>query len=194
MDLEWIWHNITLAKTYLAEHRKLLSRYRSMIYTTTTFTETLSDLSKWVEERAEEGHRIICLDPISVASRSERPWEDDLEFVRSFSRTAAKHGCSIVLVTHPRLGPRSYTLNDMAGGASHQRLSQTVIWLVKEKKPRVVKVPSISQGSTERSVNRTVRLAKTRYGPGQDMEIGFLFNADTLRFEECGVIVSDVGE
>jgi len=194
LDDTWMRDNAALVKDAFDRHREGLMRMRGAIHTSSSFTETLADLAKWSEKQAQEGNRVICLDPISVATRSEQPWKDDLEFIRSISRTVTTHGCSIVLVAHPKPGMRKYLLDDMAGGAAYQRLSQTVIWIVKEPKPKLIGVPIADNEYVVQSINRRVKLSKTRNGRGQDMEIGFWFNGGTLQFEERGIIAGDARE
>jgi hypothetical protein len=41
------------------------------------------------------------------------------------------------------------------------------------------------------TINRAVRLGKTRNGPGSGMDIGFIFDGKTLRFSEQGPIESE---
>jgi hypothetical protein len=43
------------------------------------------------------------------------------------------------------------------------------------------------------TINRTVHILKARNGRGNGWRIGFNFEADSLTFKECGVIVKGGG-
>ena len=46
-------------------------------------------------------------------------------------------------------------------------------------------------GRSKLSINRSLRLIKTRNGRGAGLEIGFNFDEATLRFAEAGIVVSE---
>src|SRR5262249_31983667 len=150
------------------------------------------ELLAWVRQQAEAGCRIICVDPVTALEASEKPWIDDLKFVMEAKAIAARHGCSLVLVTHPRIrrSKGGSPLDDLAGGAAYVRFAQTVLW-----------VNAYPQGKTFRwkepmrigkgEANRSVKIAKARNGAGGGLEVVFRFDGSTLRFSEVGVVTKE---
>lgn len=148
-------------------------------------------LIAWMRQRAQAGCRIIAIDPITAAAVSESPWIDDLNFIMDAKKIAREFACSIILTTHPRKGRKKGTgLDDLSGGASFARLSQSVFWLIRHDKPKDVRV-SGPCGPFGTKINRTLRISKSRNGPGGGLDIAFIFNPRSLRFSEQGIIAGD---
>src|SRR5215204_7138286 len=92
-----------------------------------------------------------------------------------------------ILVTHPRKGCKtSMALDDLSGGAAYSRFAQTIMWVHRLDKPKSVLVAGPC-GNYTTTINRTIRLSKTRNGRGAGMELGYVFEGKSLRFSEQGV-------
>lgn len=189
---EWIASNPELSRHALQQHRQFIRSFGRCITSAPDKNVTLDELSKWVQERAAKGARVIVIDPITAAA-TEKPWVEDLKFLMEVKAVAVRFGCSIILVTHPKKGSKQSSLHDMAGGAAYQRFSQTVIWVQRFDKSRYMKIRT-EYGSKSVRINRVVQLYKTRNGMGAGLQIGFFFDGGTLRSEERGVILGDADE
>ena len=47
---------------------------------------------------------------------------------------------SLLLVTHAKKGSKMVGLDDLAGGASYQRLAQCILWIERHKTPKTVTI------------------------------------------------------
>ncbi|MBN1127334.1 MAG: hypothetical protein JXA82_20205, partial [Sedimentisphaerales bacterium] len=145
-------------------------------------------LAEWTKQRADDGCRIICLDPITAAAHTQNnSWTEDNIFMQQMKRTTREYQCSVVLVTHPVKTVSKPNINQLAGSAAYQRFSQTVLWLESH---------SIKQSSTmtkcgpsESKHNRTLHILKARLGKGQGVRIACRFQGDTLSLHEMGPII-----
>jgi hypothetical protein len=190
-DAEWIRANPDASRQAYLRHRQRLDSFTSCIDAAPDNQITHATLLKWMEDRAKSGCRVIAIDPITAAATSDKPWVDDLNFLMAAKKIVRDYGCSLVLVTHPRKGKRSgMPLDDLAGGAAYPRFSQCVLWIVRHERKRSV-VCSSPYGNFSASINRSIRLGKTRNGPGAGMEIGFIFDPASLRFSEQGPVVKE---
>jgi hypothetical protein len=98
-------------------------------------------------------------------------------------KIARAHACSVILVTHPRGTARGAALGAMAGGSAYPRFSHAALWLEKFDMQERQSV----DGSMV-SVNRSIRITKSRHGKGGGMLIGCVFQSETLRFgNQCGL-------
>ena len=148
----------------------------------------MRDLATWVGERAASGCRIIGIDPVTAASVSDQQWIDDSRFMIEAKAAMRQHGASLVLVTHPKKGRKhAVGLDELAGGAAYQRFAQTVLWIEHHKTPKTVSITDLC-GTCSSEINRTIHLSKTRNGRGHGLCLGFIFQGDSLRFSEQGVI------
>lgn len=150
---------------------------------------TYDYLLKWMQRRAAQGCRVLLIDPITAADVDpQRPWVEDRRFIMTAKAVAREYGLSVVLMTHPRTskGGTKATLHDMAGGAAFRQFTHCVMWLERHDEPKKV-IVSGPVGDFNASINRTLKLSKTRNGRGAGMSIGFNFD-HRLRFAEQGVI------
>jgi hypothetical protein len=109
-----------------------------------------------------------------------------MERVKTIAR---KSGTSLVLVTHPKLGKKNaISLDDLAGGADYPRFSQTVLALAPHDADESLYCTS-GFGRVETRANRIVHIRKARNGRGGGMKIAFSFHADTMAFDELGVVI-----
>lgn len=170
-----------------AEHRDFLDGFGRCIWDAPDRQPTLEDLAKWTRERCQAGARVVVIDPVSVAARGQQPWEDDTRFLVAVKGVVREHGASLVLVTHPRKGQQGPGLDELAGGAAYQRLSQTVLWLERFKQTKAVSVASMG-GFIDVRCNRTLHICKARNGKGHGARLAVHFDGRTLQLEERGII------
>jgi hypothetical protein len=150
---------------------------------------SLTDLTKWVEDRAKDGCRIIAIDPVTAAETTDKPWVDDLKFIMAIKTTAREYGVSVILITHPKKGRKTAVgMDELAGGAAYQRFAQTIIWVEHHKTPKTVIVKSPVGGTMPIEINRTIHISKSRNGVGHGVGLAYQFQGDTLRFDEKGII------
>lgn len=150
-------------------------------------------IARWIEAEAEQGARIICVDPISLATPGDKQWISDHELIARAKKSAEAHGASVILVTHPKKHPQGMSLDDVSGGAALTRAAHTVLWLsyMKEAEPKHVdrrdRWGFVTKGYEE--CNRIVRILKARNGLGSGWEIGMMFEKESLTFQERGLVV-----
>ena len=92
-DSDWLVENPTAVETLLADHSQSLERFARCVWTSDTLgAETLEQLAVWIADQAKAGQRIICIDPVTAATRTGQPWVADLEFPRAIKKTATEYG------------------------------------------------------------------------------------------------------
>lgn len=188
-DSEWVRDNPDQVKVAFERHKDFMDRFGKILWQRPDKQASLEFVAQWVRKRAEEGCRIIVVDPVSAVEPVDKVWIADSKFIMACKTGVETFGSSLILVLHPRKGAKGAVgLDDLAGGASYQRLSQTIIWLERHKKRKEVLVQT-DVGRTQITINRTVHLCKTRNGPGHGLSLGFEFNGSTLLLSEQGLIV-----
>jgi hypothetical protein len=191
-DPEWVEANGDIVRTYFASNRDLLDAVGRSIWDAPDEQPTLEQLREWIAERAREGFKLICVDPVTAATSKKDPWVADLEFVMAAKTIARQFSCCVVLVTHPKKGKKTGAmLDDLAGGAAYQRFPQTVIWIERndaEKEAMVRRRASYPPESVEAS--RFLYIAKARNGMGAGKRVAFDFSTESLTFNELGPVVS----
>jgi len=191
-DPDWVVDNPILVETAIKEYSEELGRLSRHLWSSDNLgAETLEQLNDWIDAQAKLRRRIICLDPITAATRTSKPWIADLAFLKAAKRTAVDYGCSLLLVTHPTKETAEPTLQNLAGGACYQRFVDSVITLQNhEAKESRVKMPC---GTTDTSHNRTVRIEKARNGKGTGCRLAYEFDRDSLTLKEIGIIMKTEG-
>lgn len=151
---------------------------------------TLDAVTAWVRDRAREGARVIAVDPVTAAAASDKAWVADTKFITAVKAIVRAYDCSLILVTHPRKGAKMIGLDDLAGGASYQRLSQTILWLerLQTTEQAIIAGPL---GRFEQAIKHKLHLCKTRNGQGHGLSLGFEIDWATLGFTEHGVILDE---
>ncbi len=184
-DPDWIMAHPSEARLEYERRKEWLDKFGSIISEAPDKLVTLKEISDWIDARAQAGSRLIIIDPISATEATQRQWADDLVFIMRSKMTARKYGCSILLVMHPRKGKISGApgLDDLAGGAAYQRFSQNVMWL-----ERLEELTQIQVDGRPKVATHLLKILKTRNGPGSGANLGYLFNAQTLRFTEIGLV------
>lgn len=193
-DAEWVKNNPEESRNAVQGTRDLLHGFGKCIWDAPDDPPRLEELTAWVTKRAEDGYRIIIVDPVTAAASGERPWLSDLRFMMSAKAAMRKHGASLIIVTHPRVGKGMKGLDALAGGASYPRFAQTVLWLHLHDPPKNDQVRGLAGYPEQVHFNRTIRVNKARNGRGTGQDIAFYFSGKTLRFAEQGIIINEPSE
>lgn len=149
---------------------------------------TLTEIAKWVINHAENGVRVIGVDPITAAKASDKPWIDDQKFLFEVKPVLERTGASLILTTHPRIGTAGKpSLSGMAGGASYPRFSQCVLWIKNLDKSEESRV---WDGTVTRPMKhkQILQIRKARNGKGQGEHIAMNLSFASLCFNELGAI------
>lgn len=186
---EWIRENPDATREMLASHADFLNEIAASFYDATMESVKLETISDWIQKQAEAGQEIICVDPVSVAEKTAKPWEDDQKFMNRVKRIARESGARVILVTHPKDGAKVFDLDDLAGGQAYKRLSHTVLWLVRHKKTKKSTVCIDGFNLEDMGHTISVNLAKVRNGPGNGREIAMRWDSGSLTFEEIGEVL-----
>ena len=192
-NAEWHQENPIDARKIITEQESFSNAFGRRIYAAPTGAITPESIIEWMRDRAAERCRIMAIDPITAMDGGEKTWTADHKVVIAAHQIAAENNASVILVTHPRKGQPNKSgsgMDDMAGGATYQRFSQTVLWLdnLKESKSGSF---TVSTGTTSDDYNRILHVMKARNSWGQWKRIGFNFDAATFRSRECGVLEAD---
>ena len=187
-DPDWLVENPTAVETLLADHAQNLEQLARCMWTSDTLgAETLEQLAAWIADQAKAGQRIVCIDPITAATRTGQPWVADLEFLRAIKKTATEYGCSILLVTHPQRGVTEPSRENLAGSAAYERFAETIITIANhEPKASLVRM---AVGTVEIEYNRTVRIEKARNARGTGCRLAYDFDSESLTMKELGLII-----
>jgi hypothetical protein len=148
---------------------------------------TMAACAEWVEQRCDEGARVIWVDPITLADTGEKnSWDADKRFMARCQDAIGKSGASLVLVTHPRKsnGPQKGPASgqDMAGGAVYDRASSSILWLGPSEPYEEIEK---GHDTVSARADRKIQILKSRNGVGTGKHIVYQFNDFT--FEEIGV-------
>lgn len=190
LDTEWVAVNAQQVRAYHDEQAEYMDGFGASIWQAPDGVAKLDTVAAWVEDRAREGRRIIAVDPITAADPGKDVWVGDLNFIMRCKKAISKSKSSLILITHPKKGKQGIGLDDLAGGAAYQRLSQTVIWI--EWHDEILHGSFCDAGGVyEHDYNRTFHLRKTRNGPGQGTKLGYFFDRQTMRMQEVGVLRKD---
>jgi hypothetical protein len=192
-DDDWIRANPTETRAAKDKHRPFIEAFGKRIFTPDKDV-THDDLLAWARREAEQGSRIIAIDPVTLADGStQKIWIDDKAFVSGLKRVQDKHGVSTLLVTHPKPGKHESPLDGIAGGQAYNRFTQTVMVLASHKsKPKAVYLPNIGGINEPRWMYQSVVLAKTRNGKGEGAEVAVEMDDATLKWREIGVSAGEV--
>jgi hypothetical protein len=190
LDPEWEKANPDLVRAAYDRHRTYLDRFGKRIWDAPVQTMTLDAVTEWIRDRARERCRVIVIDPITAAAATERVWVGDGKFVNAVKAIVRSHDTSLMLVTHPKKGVRTVGLDDLAGGAAYQRLTQAILWLERHKHPKKVTVQG-DCGRYETKINNTLHICKARNGRGHGLALGFTIDWPTLSFAEQGIIIKE---
>lgn len=190
LDPDFVADNGSFAQSVLAEFRDNLEKF-SRNMETAAGQMTLTEIANWVINHAENGVRIIGVDPITAAKASDKPWIEDQQFLFAVKPVLERTGASLILTTHPRMGQAGKpSLSGMAGGAAYPRFSQCVLWLQCLNKPQESRV---WDGYLNRTVShkQILQIRKARNGKGQGQDLAVNLNFQNLCFDEYGSILRE---
>jgi hypothetical protein len=192
-DDGWIHAFPELARQYYTENEAWLNDFGASIHEAPNESTHLRKITEWIMAQVAAGIDIICVDPITAAAKSDKSWNDDLEFITTTKAAIRQTGARLVLITHPKKGSKAAVgMDELSGGAAYQRLAQTILWI--ESLPYGKKLKIARKGDQgqawvdEVECNRILHCTKTRNGPGHGLSIGYKFIGKQLLFEEIGLI------
>jgi hypothetical protein len=185
---EWMEANGDQVVADTATHSRALSVIGSRVIAEakeTSETWTADVLCKWAEAKAASGSRVIIVDPLTGIAEGDKSWQQDFEVVMRLKATARKHGCSILLTTHPRKETKQPSMSAMSGGTAWSRFSHTILWLERHDDQRKVNTTKGAQ-----MANRTINVLKCRNGKGAGCKVALRWG-EGLQLHELGLIVPD---
>ncbi len=187
---KWVAEHPDEARRITREHAEFEGSFGRVIQDAPDKLTTLPQIAAWIETQAQRGCRIIAVDPVTLAQPDGKQWEADLRFVVAVKTTARQFDCSIILVTHPAKNSKGFGLDDLSGGASYARFSQTVLFMEAVEKPQIVTVETPAGRMVEKA-NRILHVRKSRNAPGTGLSVALRFDGATLRTSELGVILRE---
>ena len=188
LNPEWIQCNAGEVRAAYERQKDFLDRIGRRIWTAKAAAPTtLTDVSIWVRDRARSGCRAVLVDPITATTAADKPWIEDARFHADVRATMAAYESSLLLVTHPKKGSKGVGLDDLAGGAVYQRLSQTILWMERHKSAKSVTVETAC-GRTGMDIAYTLHIAKSRNGAGHGMGLAYKIDWPTIGIVEQGLI------
>jgi hypothetical protein len=152
-----------------------------------------TDVLLWIQEHIDKGAQVLFVDPVSqIEFEGRRSYEVEARFVRKLIALATDSGALIFLVAHTVKRPGKnasveLSLEDLQGSAMFGRLCQAAMLLSAHdtRESKVWRTGGIPQ---EVEHNRTVLIAKARFGAGTGKRIAFVQDSEAPHFEELGVI------
>lgn len=188
-DREWVRANPDDVRELMAIHQAWIRDFGSHITAAPDDPPTLDGLVEWMVKKAQDGCKVLAIDPITVADSDDKPWISDRAFIRSANAIAREYRVAVVLVTHPKKGAKSFGIDDIAGGAAYGRFSSTVLWLAFSKHE---KLSCIRRGIGVEQVKhrRSLHVVKNRHGRGTGADIAIDMDVRSLAFTEYGLIES----
>lgn len=180
------------AQRALSRNREELAACGQHIHSAPPEDLTMAKIGAWIRHRAEQGDRVIVVDPITAADAGDARWNVDRKFVIGVQRVLNDFGASLILVNHPKGGKeKNPTGHSQSGSAAFFRFSDTDIWLRRHKKVRKVALKrTFDQLPWNDELDTFAEIHKARNGRGKDDEIGLLWNH--MHFVEQGCVVRDV--
>lgn len=190
--LEWVQANPDLVREYTAQHREKIDAIGRSLWTAGDKGIAQGDLISWAQQRAQSGHKILIIDPATLAERRDEPYRADEVFVQGLKGIATKYKCSVVVVLHPQKGMIvNPDLSTVAGGAVYGRAADNVLWLDHHSEPKksTVAIADGFSATEEVEHNRTLVILKSRDGSGTFAKIAFQLSSENLKLSEIGLIL-----
>jgi hypothetical protein len=183
----WVAAHPDIVRAAISEHRDIIDSASKSITVSPLKAPTQDELADWAKSKAENGHKIIAIDPVSLAVRKGEPYQADNDFVGKLLMIARDYHCFIFLVCHPSKGIVLYPdMNQIAGGAIYSRAADSIFWLEKhDQKQSEIRTAC---GITPAEHNRTVWVLKSRDGCGTGARIAYQFEEQSLTLSETGLI------
>jgi archaellum biogenesis ATPase FlaH len=193
VDHEWIKNNEREIGAAMERNSAMLDELGKCIHSAPLARVTLQSLLGWIRQMASAGKRVIVVDPITAISAGNERWTKDEDFVIEAQQICEAHGCSLVLMTHPKKGnrPGNPTLHDQAGGAAYSRFTDTDIWIHRPAKLKQVEFVDQYHLRGSGTFGQFFQLHKTRNGKGAGRELAFVFG-EGLAYAEQGVVKREI--
>ena len=188
-EYDWISKNAETAEVALDTAEDLLHAVEGKLWANPTRAPLYREVAEWVEQRAKEGYRVICVDPVTKARpETHKPYIEEQDMLDAIQRITTAYNISCLLVTHPKQAFKGRpNMNDLAGGAAVSRFCQTILWVHKHD----LKFSDIATpcGTESQEHNRTLHILKARNGKDETVRLAAYFDPNTLVTQELGVIV-----
>ncbi len=191
LDDEWVKAHPDESLAAYERQKSVLDRFNRSVWERPGEQLDLMWVAEWIRARAQDGYRVIVVDPITVCRPAFKPYIADHEFVSSVEFTVAACNASVVLVNHCVKGALAADMDSIAGGAAYQRLCQCLLLLERHKPPKEVTMvtPDVDVGRFACKIDETIHICKTRKGKGTGLSIGYRIDWRTMEIAEQGVIV-----
>jgi hypothetical protein len=187
---DWVAATPDRMRGLLCEHAAVLREFsRHLVIAAELGIETHAQAIELVEQEAQNGRRVVFIDPVTLLDRiaGMKPWDADAVFAKAMKRVAMMYSAAVWCVTHPVKGSTEPTRENLSGGAVFERNSDVILTLGNHD-PKVSSVQT-DCGTSEITHNRTLGIAKARHGPGTGARLAYQFDTKTLTLRELGVIV-----
>lgn len=187
-EIGWIRQNSEKTEEILTACEDFTNEFAEHISLPNPDNFTFDSTTAWILERAKEGRRVICIDPVTlIPTSTSQSWEEEKNFIKHSESIAVEYGCSIVLVTHPKNNAsKKPTMEALSGSAAYSRFSHTILWL--EAHGCTTHSVMLPIGASEMPHNRTMHCLKARNGDGLGVQDAFNFSSVGLTMTECGPI------
>ncbi|MBE3039676.1 MAG: hypothetical protein IMZ62_12810 [Chloroflexi bacterium] len=188
-DDKWVRVHPDETREMYAAHQGTLDALGRCLWDAPDRELSLDDLAKWIESRVADGAEIIGVDPVTAVDSGKEPWIADKRFILHVKNLMAKSGARLILVTHPKKGRKSAVgLDELAGGAAYGRFPQCVLWLESYPAGEEGMISTVG-GHTQEPCNRSIFVSKARNGPGSGLRIAYIFDRNSLRLMELGLLL-----
>jgi len=185
---EWLKANKDEREAHKREHKKAVDDIGARMVAEKNTEErpwSADDVCKWAEKTALAGARVIVIDPLTSIPAGEKSWQQDFDVIMRLKSTARRHGCSIMLTTHPAKNHKGVSVSSIQGGTAWSRFSHTILWLERHEEGHMART---QEGVNP--ANRTMSILKCRNGRGAGNRIAMNF-LDDLQLHELGLIIPD---
>lgn len=185
-NTDWVKENPKRTWDAFERHQQTIDGFGPYLWDMSSDDLTQAQLVEWAEARAKDGCRIVAIDPVTAVQANHKPWMADQTFINGIKRVAEQYAISVIIVTHPKQGVVGRPHQDsLAGGASYQRLSQTVLWLEHLQQKKKLEIDS-GMGTIAQDCTHLLHILKARNGTGANRNVAFEF--ENLRFIEKGIV------
>lgn len=190
--LAWVQSNPELVREAMIEHRDFIDRLGRCITVEPDKSISQDDVLAVAKHKAETGHQVIIIDPITLRARSGNAWDADEDLIRGLKAIASQYKTTIICVLHPAKGVvLTPDLSSLSGGAIISRAMDTIVWLDHHGEPKQSSV-AIADGfsaTEEVTHNRSIIILKSRDGSGTGAKIACDLSSESLLLSEIGLIL-----
>jgi hypothetical protein len=189
---DWIKGHPAEARAALDQAGEWLGRFARCLHEMPRRTRATVDyVVNWTRNAAASGSRIIVLDPVTQIDLGQSFFDGDRRLVTELKQVAEEYACSVLAISHGRKGAptdlEKITLDDLAATAAWGRTCHCCVWLALHEETSDEVTTSSGRLPNER-FNRTMKILKARNGTGHGKRIAFMFDCQTLRTREVGIL------